>query len=216
MVIINVKVTTVNIFIANNCFYGHHALMTKTVQKRTLATRARLLEAASAVITESGYEALRVEEVVKRAGVAKGTFFAHFADKDALMDRLIGEGINRCLDDLEQCKAPEDVEELVASLMPLLEFMTCERYVFDVILRYSGAAAIEQIGDIAMTFERHGRVVSAWLTDGPFRRDVSTQLLAEGIQAFAVQAMALKFCALHASESMEGRLLSYLRAWLIV
>lgn len=188
--------------------------MTKTVQKRTLATRARLIESATAVVTEKSFEALRVEEVVQRAGVAKGTFFSHFADKDALMDRLIGERIDVYLDDLEKCRAPADVEELVAALLPLLNFMTCERYVFDVILRYSGAAAVEDIGDIAMTFDRHNRVVSAWLADGPFRRDVSAELLTEGIQAFSVQAMALKFCAIHNSESLENRLLPYFKAWL--
>lgn len=188
--------------------------MTKTVQKRTLATRARLIESATAVVIEKGFEALRVEEVVQRAGVAKGTFFSHFADKDALMDLLIGERIDAYLDDLEKCRAPTDVEELVAALLPLLNFMTCERYVFDVILRYSGAAAVEDIGHIAMTFDRHNRVVSAWLADGPFRRDVSAELLTEGIQAFSVQAMALKFCAIHNSESLEDRLLPYFKAWL--
>lgn len=188
--------------------------MTKTVQKRTLATRARLIESATAVVTEKGFEALRVEEVVQRAGVAKGTFFSHFADKDALMDRLIGERIDVYLDDLEKCRAPADVEQLVTALLPLLNFMTCERYVFDVILRYSGAAAVEEIGHIAMTFDRHSRVVSAWLTGGPFRRDVGAELLSEGIQAFSVQAMALKFCAIHNGESLESRLLPYFKAWL--
>ncbi|WP_321396773.1 hypothetical protein [Emcibacter sp.] len=130
------------------------------------------------------------------------------------MDRLIGERIDACLDDLEKCKAPANVEELVAALMPLLEFMTCERYVFDVILYYSGAAAVKKIGQISMTFERHGRLLSAWLGEESFRDDVSAPLLAEGIQAFSVQAMALKFCALHQDESMENRLISYFRAWL--
>ena len=99
--------------------------MTKTVQKRTLATRARLIEAATAVVSEKGYEALRVEEVVQKAGVAKGTFFAHFADKDALMDLLIGERIDSQLDELELREAPANVEDLVVALMPLFNFMTC-------------------------------------------------------------------------------------------
>ena len=63
--------------------------MRKPRQKRTLETRARLIAAAEAVVEQSGYEALRVEEVVLRAGVAKGTFFAHFGDKDELMDSFL-------------------------------------------------------------------------------------------------------------------------------
>lgn len=188
--------------------------MTKTLQKRTLATHSKLLEAARAVISEKSFEALRVEEVVLRAGVAKGTFFSHFTDKDALMEQLISEHINAYLYNLELRKAPNDVEDFVEALLPMINFMTSERYIFDLILRYSGAAAIEKVGDISMTFERHVKVVSSWLAVGPFRDDFSPKLLAEGVQAFLVQAMALKFCALHNSESLEDRLLTYLKAWL--
>lgn len=188
--------------------------MTKAQQKRTLETHSRLLEAASALISEKSFEALRVEEVVLRAGVAKGTFFSHFTDKDALMQQLIAERINAFLDDLEQRKTPGDVDDLVTAMLPMINFMTSERYIFDLILRYSGAVAIENVGDISMTFERYGEVLSAWLMHGSFRDDISPNLLAEGVQAFLVQAMALNFCALHCNESLKNRLLTYLKAWL--
>ncbi|MDA0341119.1 MAG: TetR family transcriptional regulator, partial [Proteobacteria bacterium] len=45
--------------------------MARAIQKRTLETRARLIAAAEEIIAESGFEALRVEEVVLRAGTAK-------------------------------------------------------------------------------------------------------------------------------------------------
>ena len=188
--------------------------MARAIQKRTLETRARLLTACEEIIAQSGFEALRVEEVVLRAGTAKGTFFAHFKDKDALMDQIIGSRIDGYLDELEQSPPPATVEGLVAALMPLCEFMTCERYVFDVILRHSGAAAIEEIGPIAATFGRQVDVLARWLNATPFRQDVSIELQAEGIQAFMLQAMATNFCALHNAHSLEDRLLPYLKAWL--
>jgi len=122
--------------------------MAKPVQKRTLETRARLIGAAEALIGKAGYEALRVEDVVLMAGVAKGTFFAHFKDKDALMDLLIGREIDACLDAIGKRPPPESIDELVETLGPLLRVMGSERYVFDVVIRYSGAAAIEEIGVI--------------------------------------------------------------------
>ncbi len=189
--------------------------MVKAVQQRTLKTRAKLLDAAKAVISESGYEAMRVEEVVLRAGVAKGTFFSHFKDKDALMDQLIGAEIDRHLDDIETLDAPKSIAEMVEAMMPLITFMTCERYVFDVILRHSGAAANADIGPIAMTFGRHAEVVTKWLWEKPFRKDISAELQAEGVQAFMVQAISLMFCALHNSVAPRERLETYLSAWLI-
>lgn len=188
--------------------------MQKPVQQRTLRTRARLLDEARAVVATGGYEALRVEEVVSRAGVAKGTFFAHFRDKDALMEILIGAALDEVLDQAGALQAPGDIAGLIARLEPIHAFMTSERYVFDLILRYSGAAAVSEIGPIAMTFERYLRLVTGWLSGAAFRQDVAPDLLAEGVQAFAVQAMALQFCALHHAQSFEDRLGTYLGAWL--
>ncbi len=188
--------------------------MRKAVQQRTLETRARLIGVAQEMVNERGFEALRIDELVLRAGVAKGTFFAHFADKDELMDLLIGERIDAQLDRMAAQKPPRTTDQLVTSLMPLLALMSAERYVFDVILRRSGSAALEEIGPIAETFERMGVVMGPWLATGAFRKDVPVELLVEGVQAMVVQTLALNFCAIHQRQPMKDRLRSYLRAWL--
>jgi len=188
--------------------------MKKAVQKRTLATRAKLIESAWKIISSKGYGALRVEEVVQDAAVAKGTFFAHFPDKDALMEIIIGSEIDTHLDALERQTPPENTDDFIRYLQPLMLFMTSERYVFDVILRHSGAAAKEEIGPIAQTFDRQVRVLAQWLSDGPYRKDVPAMILAEGIQAFAIQCMALHFCAINNELPIQKRMKLYLDAWL--
>lgn len=188
--------------------------MARALQKRTLQTRARLIGAAEEIIAEVGFTALRVEEVVLRAGTAKGTFFSHFKDKDALMDLIIGARLNSYLDDLEALPAPQSVTELTDRLLPMTEFMVSERYVLDVILRYSGAAAIEEIGPIAASFGRTVELFIDWLQAHPFRRDISPEIQAEGVHAFLMQAVATQFCALHNAHSFRERLQPYLQAWL--
>lgn len=188
--------------------------MKAATQARTLKTRARLTEAAQQVIADSGYSETRVEEIVRRAGVAKGTFFAHFRDKDALMDQLIGARIDALLDGMAARQTPDTVEALIDALTPLMQLMTCERYVFDVIIRHSGAAAKEEIGPIAMTFGRFIDVVSRWMLAENIRKDAAPEILAEGVQAFMVNAMALNFCALHNDSTVEDRLRPYLELWL--
>lgn len=211
------KLTRVN----NKFDLGHFCcqkrIMNKPVQARTLKTRARLLAAAQAVVAEAGYEALRVEEVVSRAGVAKGTFFAHFRDKDALMDQLIGAKLEALLTDIAEGPQPRSAAEMVRALAPLIAFATSERYIFDVILRHSGAAGISDIGPIARTFEQQYHLSLQWVMhpDLPVRDDVPPELLAEGIGAFLIQAISLAFCALHSSVSVEERLVRYLEAWLM-
>ena len=189
--------------------------MAKAVQQRTLKTRARLLEVAETLVNQSGYEALRVEEVVLGAGVAKGTFFAHFHDKDALMEILIGAEMDACLDQAESGPVPDSIDAVISALRPYHLCMSAERYVFDVVLRYSGAAGIKEIGPIARTFERYFRLIEGWMQQGAYREDVSPALLAEGVQAFAIQSLSLKFCALHEATDFEDRLKDYLTAWLL-
>ena len=206
--------TTVNKKLDLGQFFLQNPFMNKPVQKRTLETRARLIDAAEAVIAENGFEAMRVEEVVLRAGTAKGTFFAHFRDKDALMDRIIGERLHAFINGQEAAPVPDSVDELIDTLIPICAFMTSERYVFDVILRHSGAAALDDIGTIAETFGRQVELLQRWMTQAPFRKDISAELQAEGIHAFMIQAMATNFCALHNSQSFRDRLGPYLKAWL--
>ena len=93
--------------------------------------------------------------------------------------------------------------------------MTSERYVFDIILRYSGAAAVEAIGPIAVNFGRQVALFERWMTAQNFRQDIDAELQAEGIHAFMLQAMATHFCALHNSQSIRNRLNTYLNAWLL-
>ena len=190
--------------------------MAKVIQKRTRETRARLSAAAESIIAEGGFEALRVEEVVARAGTAKGTFFAHFKDKDALMEKVIGARIDALLDEMAAKPAPRSIDDIVTALMPLCTFMASERYVFDLIVRYSGVTVIEDVGEIARTFERQQTVFENWLKAEIIRKDVSVTILAEGIQALYIQTIALHFCAVHAKPIPRERLRIYLTAWLTV
>jgi AcrR family transcriptional regulator len=56
--------------------------------KRKAATRAALLDAGRRLIEERGAEATQVGDIARASGVAHGTFYVHFASKDALLDEL--------------------------------------------------------------------------------------------------------------------------------
>jgi TetR/AcrR family transcriptional repressor of nem operon len=68
-----------------------HAMTREAVAEgpRTPAgTRERLLDAGVAVAERHGLAGLSVNRVVAEAGVAKGTFYVHFADRTAFVDAL--------------------------------------------------------------------------------------------------------------------------------
>ena len=74
-------------------------------RKRTLvppeARRAAILAAALEEFTARGYEGARLDDVAKRAGVAKGTIYLYFADKETLFQELVRSMVNPVLGTLE-------------------------------------------------------------------------------------------------------------------
>jgi AcrR family transcriptional regulator len=54
-------------------------------------TRAALLAAARDCFADKGWASTVVADIVRRVGVAHGTFYVHFADKDAVADALLAE-----------------------------------------------------------------------------------------------------------------------------
>ena len=186
-------------------------------QKRRLETRQRLIDAASAIVSDGGFAALRVEDVVARAEVAKGTFFSHFEDKDRLMALLIGEEMTRILSQVAAGPAPSSIPAFADTLAPLFDYMAQDRVVFDLVVRFSGAMAIQTTELISLNFLHQVEQVAEWikpLQGKVIRDDVDALLLAEGVQAFAIQSMAFNFCALHNSGTMRERLTCYLQAWM--
>lgn len=52
-------------------------------------TRAALIRAAETLMSAKSVDAVSIDEIVETAGVAKGTFYNHFPDKDALQHELL-------------------------------------------------------------------------------------------------------------------------------
>lgn len=71
-------------------------------RRRNKAARpAELLEAAIDVFVRQGYAATRVEDIARRAGVAKGTVYVYFRDKEALFQAAVRHLIGPALETIE-------------------------------------------------------------------------------------------------------------------
>jgi len=61
----------------------------RTRRRRKEARPAEIAEAGLAAFVEHGFAATRMEEVARRAGVAKGTVFRYFPTKEALFEAAV-------------------------------------------------------------------------------------------------------------------------------
>jgi AcrR family transcriptional regulator len=64
---------------------------TSSRQARKAATRQSLKDAARGCFARSSYAATAIGDITGRAGVAHGTFYVHFPNKEALVDELLEE-----------------------------------------------------------------------------------------------------------------------------
>jgi AcrR family transcriptional regulator len=66
----------------------------RTLSRRGVETRARLLEAAEQVFAELGYHDASIVKITEAAGVAMGTFYLYFSSKKDVFDELVRD-LNR-------------------------------------------------------------------------------------------------------------------------
>ena len=81
---------------------GRRSAAARPAQERELGRQGRqtvrkLLEAGLAEFDERGFQAVRVDDVVRRAKTSHGTFYLYFANKDDLFKTLLRDA----LDDME-------------------------------------------------------------------------------------------------------------------
>jgi AcrR family transcriptional regulator len=89
-------------------------LLVKKRRKVEPAERKQmLLEAGLAVFATQGFEAAKLDDVAAKAGVAKGTIYLHFRDKEDLFEQIVRSAVAPVLGRLQAMSAMPDVPTTV-------------------------------------------------------------------------------------------------------
>jgi TetR/AcrR family transcriptional regulator, fatty acid biosynthesis regulator len=170
--------------------------MTRKVQARTLVTRDRLMAAGREIIAASGMAGLRTEEVVLRAGTAKGTFFAHFADRDHFLAALLADSLTAGLADEA---VPQDRAGLTALLDHLFAAFAADAETVALLARFSGPAGVGLGLDlmICAVIERLAEGVARMQAQGEIVNPAQPSVLAEALMALVFHAAASAQCSVH-------------------
>src|SRR5579871_4183402 len=72
---------------------GGRATAAPNRAERTAERRAAIVQAAMDEFIARGFAATRLDDIAKRAGVAKGTIYLHFKDKESMFEELIRTAI---------------------------------------------------------------------------------------------------------------------------
>jgi TetR/AcrR family transcriptional regulator len=103
---------------------------TKGLQRRSIASRARIIDAASEAFMSKGYAGVSTHEISADAGVTQGLIAYHFKSKDGLwqaaMDQVFGNFRNSLIERIRQLHSTDE-RTLVAEVI---------RHVVRLALRY--------------------------------------------------------------------------------
>lgn len=111
--------------------------------KRTRATRRRLLKAARELFAEKGMDLTTIDDITQRADLAKGTFYYHFDDKNEVIAELIRQvmgGLVQLMKD--RCREAADLTTLLESIIQAHIDFFSSRWE-DFVLYYQGRADLK-------------------------------------------------------------------------
>jgi len=144
------------------------------------ATRSRILDAATSLIVENGYQSISLEDIAEKAGVSRRTIYDQFGSKrgvlEGIVNRMAEEGLPELLTAVSQSKDPV---EALRKAVPLSVAFT-DRNVKIVLVFYAQAIndpdfrsvweyaqqnRWNNLRRIVEWLDREGRLAEGWTLD---------------------------------------------------
>jgi AcrR family transcriptional regulator len=152
-------------------------------------TAARILAAARELFAEQGFEETTTRRIAQRAGVAAGTLFAHFPDKNVLLAQCLRENIASVLDGTYASLPAQGIEAQLLHLSEgLIRFYAANARLSRELIKH----ATFQFGEPANAFNRQMAQFVA-LCAGLLRQAITRGELAPGLDVDGVARCYLAF-----------------------
>ena len=154
---------------------------------RSVDKRQRIRRAAIKVFAKNGFYATRVSEIAKAAGVADGTIYLYFKNKDDVLISIFEDGLTRLLDLLNEVIATHDsVHDRLRKIVELqLGLLQEERDLAEVItvnLRQSSRLLKQYAAPLFTQYlELIANVIVEGQQQGVLRKDINPKVAARAL-----------------------------------
>ena len=152
-------------------------------------TRARILASGRAVIEQHGYFDASVTEITKRSGVALGTFYRYFENKDVLFLELLEALVEDLYESVSGSWSKQDVmASLRTSSRRYLAAYYANRKLIAAMIQMAGAVpacAALWWSLRKRTYDRMERYIAAAPTDDPLDPGLTVVALGSMVEQFA-------------------------------
>jgi AcrR family transcriptional regulator len=127
----------------------------------------RIIATAADLFGEFGYNDVRMEDIASRAGVAKGTLYLYFKDKDDLFLALILQRMMHLFERVQaqalQALTPED--KLLIMVREAIDYFRSQPHIFAVIQRLDFAGSASQVEALRVSRERFLNLSASFITE---------------------------------------------------
>ena len=172
-------------------------------QKKSEEMRKKIYQCAEQLFSEHDLGTVSVESIVQAAGVSKGSFYVHFASKDALFTELVNNKV-AMVDAKYQAFAgslPEDmpVKEMLLSMMDRIsDVLTADIGVEAMAMVYraqlAGDAGVQSVASSGRgIYGMFRRVLECGITRGELRTDMSADVLTRELM-MAIRGITYEWC----------------------
>lgn len=148
-------------------------------------TRAKLVESARELICDKGLDAVTVDEITERCGVAKGTFYTYFKRKEDIVLELGRDAFDDILRETEDIGG-DIIERLGGYLVRFAEYIEksslrlCQEWVREVVLTLPSSGEYDK-GKLARDITAVKELVEGGMKRGELMADTPSEELARFI-----------------------------------
>jgi len=156
-------------------------------QEKNNTKRDTIIQAAISVLAERGFHNTKIRDVAQAAGVADGTIYLYFKNKDELLIQLFEEVMSQALEILNQAitglETPEEkLRCLLKTQLRLVKEETDISKIISIVLRQSTVFLTEYEN---IPFSRYLRLIRSLIKEGVdegvFREDLNVYVIERAI-----------------------------------
>lgn len=108
--------------------------------------KERIIQSAIDVFSEKGIEKATISEIVKKAGIAQGTFYLYFSSKLAVMPAIAEVMVNKILEGLNKKVSGGPIQQQINDIIHVIFDLT-ETYKELTKLLYTGLTQTQYVGN---------------------------------------------------------------------
>jgi AcrR family transcriptional regulator len=146
--------------------------------------RKRIMSSATELFSRNPFHEVRMEDIARKASVAKGTLYYHFDSKEKLYENIVREGLDEILTDIRDCSGEDPVENLRIFIDRVAALILKNRFFYSVLQAgepVGGGATGKCRGGVCSLKETLVKILEEGAALGNFRKDLDVGAVAEMI-----------------------------------